>query len=70
MSSFLIKTTYMTKQKKTQVIGARIPYDKYNLLEVKCLEQRIPMSKVIQSAVAHYLEKNIPLNSRANDNPT
>ena len=44
-------------KKKTQVIGARIPYDKYNLLEVKCLEQRLPMSKIIQTAVTNYLEK-------------
>ena len=46
-------------KKKTQVIGARIPYDKYNLLELLCIEKRIPMSSIIQQAVKHYLTTSI-----------
>lgn len=50
---------YMEKtQKKTQVIGARIPYDKYNQLEIKCLENRVPISAIIQKAVLQYMKRN------------
>ena len=45
-------------QKKTQVIGARIPYDKYNQLEIKCLENRVPMSAIIQKAITQYMKRN------------
>lgn len=45
-------------QKKTQVIGARIPYDKYNQLEIKCLENNVPISAIIQKAITQYMKRN------------
>lgn len=46
----------MTKQKTHQVIGAKLKYDIYNQLEIKCLENQIPISKVIKQAVDSFLK--------------
>jgi len=48
----------MTKEKTHQVIGDKLKYDTYNKLEIKCLENRVPISQIIKKAVYEYL-KNI-----------
>ncbi len=48
----------MTKQKTHQVIGAKLKYEVYNQLEIKCLENQVPMSQIIKKAVNDFLKNN------------
>jgi hypothetical protein len=50
----------MKKEKQvkqnTQVLSCRVSKQQLNAFEIKCLENRIPMSRVLQQAVAGYLK--------------
>lgn len=48
----------MTKEKTHQVIGAKLRYDIYNKLEIKCLEKQVPISQIIKKAVNEFLKNN------------
>lgn len=48
----------MTKEKTHQVIGAKLKYEVYNQLEIKCLENQVPMSQIIKKAVNDFLKNN------------
>jgi hypothetical protein len=50
-------------KEKTQVLSCRIPMSKYEKFEKTCLENRIPMSKVMREAVNKYLNKKLSLNN-------
>jgi hypothetical protein len=42
------------KKGTSQVIGCRIDLELWNDFEIKCIENQIPMSKVLQDAVIDY----------------
>lgn len=48
-------TKQKTAVKKTQVIGCRLHKTEYDLLEIKCFENRHKISQVIKKAVREYL---------------
>ena len=56
-------------KEKTQVLSCRISMSNYDKFEKTCLENRIPMSKIIRNAVNEYLNKNLSLNNQGNDKP-
>jgi hypothetical protein len=43
------------KKKVSQVIGARINYEAYNKLQVKCIASGTPISRILQTAISQYL---------------
>ena len=43
------------KKKVSQVIGARINYEAYNKLQVKCIMEGMPISRILQTAITQYL---------------
>ena len=49
--------TQQKPQKKTQIVGCRLPKSVYDELEVRCLEQQIKISKVLKQAVSEFLNK-------------
>jgi hypothetical protein len=49
------KAAVKSKKEKTQVVGFRIPVTDWHKFEVRCLENGVPMSKVLQIAVRKYL---------------
>ncbi len=53
----VIKKEKQDKQniQSTQVLSCRVSKQQLNAFEIKCLENRIPMSRVLQQAVAGYL---------------
>jgi hypothetical protein len=50
-------------KEKTQVLSCRISMSNYEKFEKTCLENRIPMSKVMREAVNKYLNKKLSLNN-------
>jgi hypothetical protein len=46
------------KPTQTQVITCRIPKHQWERFEIKCLEQQVTMSSIIQNAVRQYMNKN------------
>ena len=49
------ETKQQPKKKVSQVIGARINYEAYNKLQVKCIASGVPISRILQTAISQYL---------------
>lgn len=49
------ETKQQQKKKVSQVIGARINYEAYNKLQVKCIMEGTPISHILQKAISQYL---------------
>jgi hypothetical protein len=49
------KLNTIKKTAKNHVISCRITKDHWNRFEIKCIENRVPMSKILQQAVVQYL---------------
>ena len=55
------ETKNKEKTEKTQVLSCRISKSNYEKFEKTCLENRIPMSKIMRDAVNKYLDKKLTL---------
>ena len=44
-------------QKKSQVIGCRLPYQVYENYEKRCIELQIEMSEILRQAVQKFMQE-------------
>jgi hypothetical protein len=51
-----IEKTERKQKDPSQVITCRISKQQWHRFEIKCLEKRVPMSKIIRQAVEGYLK--------------
>lgn len=46
-----------SRQKKSQVIGCRLPYQVYEDYEQRCIELQIQMSEVLRQAIQRFMKE-------------
>lgn len=49
-------------QKKSQVIGCRLPYQVYENYEKRCIELQIEMSEILRQAVEKFMKEKSKAN--------